>query len=149
VVEIIENNGLQLAIIIRSNYSKDGIEFFTPPEYSQQLAFMKHPSGKSIDAHIHKIVNREVSMTQEVLVIKKGIIRVDFYDLEKKYLESRVISTGDVILLAAGGHGFFVVEEVEMIEIKQGPYLDNGDKERFIKVDDEKVCIVGGGILHE
>lgn len=128
-----------LALIIPSNFHEKGIHFFTPNNFSQQLAYMNHPAGKAIDAHVHNPISREVLYTQEVLVIKKGKLRVDFYDDERKYLESRVISAGDIILLASGGHGFEVLEELEMVEIKQGPYTGDKDKTRFPSVESGKV----------
>jgi hypothetical protein len=66
---------------------------------------------------------------------RKGRLRVDFYDEDQRYLESRVLGPGDVILLIQGGHGFEVLEEVEMIEVKQGPYVGEQDKTRFIGSD--------------
>lgn len=120
-----------LAIIIDNNFSKEGIHFFTPNDFSQQLAYMKHPSGKLIQPHVHNSVSREVTYTQEVLFIKKGILRVDFYTDKQEYLESYLLHAGDVILLASGGHGFEVIEPVEMIEVKQGPYAGDADKTRF------------------
>lgn len=128
--KIIHNNQIY-AIIIRSDYSKDGVEFFTPDDFSQQLAYMKHPKGKVIQRHLHNIVKREVHYTKEVLVIRKGTLRVDFYDDAKVYLESKTLYAGDIILLAFGGHGFECLDEVEMVEIKQGPYLGDEDKVRF------------------
>jgi hypothetical protein len=122
-----------LAIIIPHDFTAPGVNFLTPDNLSQQLAFIRHPSGKLIDPHCHNPVSREVLYTQEVLVIKKGILRVDFYDDDRKYLECRVLKAGDVILLAAGGHGFEVLEEVEIIEVKQGPYAGDNDKTRFVK----------------
>lgn len=123
--------GILLAIIIRHNYSKPGIQFFTPDDFSQQLAFMAHPKGKSIDPHFHNEVSREVHYTQEVLFLKRGKLKVDFYH-EQKFTESRVLDAGDVILLAGGGHGFEVLEDIEMIEVKQGPYANDADKTRFV-----------------
>jgi mannose-6-phosphate isomerase-like protein (cupin superfamily) len=96
-----------------------------------QLAYMSHPVGKVIQAHIHNPVERTVHFTKEVLFIKKGKIRVDFYSEAQQYLESRILETGDVILLSEGGHGFEVLEAVEMFEIKQGPYAGDKDKTRF------------------
>lgn len=119
------------AIIIKNDYSRDGISFVTPNEFSQQLAYMKHPSGKIIESHIHNRVSREVLYTQEVLVIKKGKLKIKFYDNKKVYFDSHLLESGDAILLATGGHGFEVVEDVEMYEIKQGPYLGDKDKTRF------------------
>jgi len=120
-----------LAIIVRAEFSEPGIHFFTQPDFSQQLAYMHHPAGHLIEPHIHNPVPRQVHYTQEVLFIRKGRLRVDFYDEKREYLESRELHSGDVILLIAGGHGFKVLEEVEMIEVKQGPYVGEGDKTRF------------------
>ncbi len=128
--KIIYNNNI-IAIIIRSDFKKEGIEFFTPNKYSQQLAYMNHPAGYKIIAHTHNMVHRNVYFTLETLFIRKGKVKVDFYSQEKKYLESRVIKTGDVILLVSGGHGFTMLEQTEMIEVKQGPYCEDQDKVRF------------------
>lgn len=130
--ERIEHDGIMLALIIRSEYSKPGISFFTPNDLSQQLAYMHHPAGKIIDAHYHNPVPRTVVYTQETLFIKRGRLRVDFYDEQQRYLESRELTAGDVILLIKGGHGFEVLEELEMIEVKQGPYAGDNDKTRFL-----------------
>jgi mannose-6-phosphate isomerase-like protein (cupin superfamily) len=130
-VKRISHENRLLAIIVGNNYCKPGISFFTPDDFSQQLAYMRHPKGKTIQPHVHNKVQREIFYTQEVLFVKKGKLRVDFYDDQKRYLESHVIEAGDVIMLAAGGHGFEVLEELEMIEVKQGPYAGESDKERF------------------
>lgn len=131
--------GQILAIIIEAKYKKKGIEFFTPRDFSQQLGYMNHSAGHIIPPHTHNILPREVTLTQEVLYIKKGKVRVDFYNQDQTYLESTIITRGDVILLAAGGHGFEMIEETEMIEIKQGPYLEEQDKIRFAPVSNEKI----------
>ncbi len=104
-IDKIEHHGKLLAIVIRSAYKNEGIHFFTQNDFSQQLAYMNRPKGYVIDPHVHNPVQRSVSLTQEVLFIKNGKIRVDFYDQEKIYLESTILLTGDVILLASGGHG--------------------------------------------
>ena len=133
-IERVIFNNEEYAIILRDSYNKPGISFFTPAEYSQQLAYMQHPAGKTIDPHFHNKVKRQVHFTLEVLVIKKGILQVDFYNSRKEYLESRLLKEGDLILLIKGGHGFEVIEDVEMIEIKQGPFVGEKDKTRFAPV---------------
>lgn len=130
-IETVEHEGVLLSLIIRKDYAKEGIEFFTPGEFSQQLGYMKHPKGKQIQPHIHNPVKREVHFTQEVLLIKSGTVRVDFYSNNQAYIGSKTLYTGDVILLAEGGHGFEMLEEAEMIEIKQGPFAGEQDKTRF------------------
>ena len=119
------------AIIIRDNFKKEGITFFTENNLSQQLAFMKHPKGKIIQPHFHMPVKRIINSTQEVLYIKKGKIKVTFYNENKKKIGENILAKGDTILLINGGHGFEVLEPIEMIEIKQGPYVEENDKIRF------------------
>ncbi len=138
-LEEIRSNTALLAIIVRAGYDKPGISFFTPDELSQQLAYMHHPSGKSIPPHVHNQIPRQVDYTQEVLIIRRGKIRVDFYDDTRQYLQSRILSANDVILLVSGGHGFEVLEEVEMFEVKQGPYSGDADKTRFPAISAEQL----------
>lgn len=130
-VERVVHENKLLAIIIRSDYRKDGIEFFTPNDFSQQLAYMNRPAGYKIQPHIHNKVQREVFYTQEVLYIKKGKVKIDFFDDDRKPIDAITVQTGDVILLASGGHGFEMLEETEMIEVKQGPFAGDADKTRF------------------
>jgi mannose-6-phosphate isomerase-like protein (cupin superfamily) len=130
-IEHITYNNVLLAIFVSNRFATPGIHFFTPNDLSQQLAFMRHPVGKIIQPHLHNQVTREIQYTQEVLFVRKGKLRVDFYNNDREYLESRILETGDVILLVTGGHGFEVIEEVEMFEVKQGPYVGEQDITRF------------------
>lgn len=141
-IEEIKKKEKLIAFIIRDSYTCEGVNFITPNEYSQQIAYMHHATGKVIDAHVHNMVHRNVVFTQEVLIIKKGILRVDFYDEYQDYLESRKLFAGDVILLISGGHGFKVLEEVEMIEVKQGPYAGENDKKRFEGISENAIVLI-------
>jgi len=136
--QVIHNNQL-MAIIISRNFNETGVHFFTPESFSQQLAYMQHPPGKVIRPHVHNPVAREVYYTQEVLFIKRGRLRVDFYDDKQNYLESRILEPGDVILLASGGHGFEVLEDLVMVEVKQGPYTGEADKTHFAGINSNQV----------
>ena len=120
-----------IAIMIRSSHKGDGIEFFTPVNFSQQLAYMNRAEGYTIEPHRHKQVARMINFTQEVLLIKSGKVRVDFFDNYENFIKSSVLFEGDVILLASGGHGLEFLEDSEIIEIKQGPYNKETDKTRF------------------
>ncbi|HDX9580202.1 TPA: hypothetical protein ROX88_003827 [Bacillus pseudomycoides] len=130
-----------LAIIVPKDFSQPGIHFVTPYDFSQQLAFLNHPLGTIIQPHVHHMVHREIQYTQEVLFIRKGKLRVDFYNEEKTYLESVLLTAGDTILLAAGGHGFEVLEDTEIIEVKQGPYAESKDKTRFSGISSRQVIL--------
>jgi hypothetical protein len=130
-IERITKDGRIMAIIIRNDHSADGISFVTPGEFSQQLAYMKHPKGKIIVHHLHNPISRQIEDTQEVLFVKQGTVRVDLFDAQKQHFGSRMLSAGDVILLSSGGHGFEVMEDAVLIEVKQGPYLGEHEKTRF------------------
>lgn len=145
-IEKIVNNNEIIAIVMRDSYEKEGVEFVTPNEFSQQLAYMKHPKGHKIIPHFHNEVPRIIKYTQEVLIIKKGRLRVDFYDVKCKYINSIVLNRGDVILLCSGGHGFEVIEDVVMVEIKQGPYAGEEDKTKFESVNNVNIKLSGESI---
>ncbi|MFA6924568.1 MAG: hypothetical protein WC223_09985 [Bacteroidales bacterium] len=133
----IKNEEELLAIIIPFEFKKEGIDFFTPNDYSQQLAYMNHPANHKIQPHKHNKVSREVHYTLETIFVRKGKVKVDFYSNNEKYICSYEIKTGDVILLVSGGHGFTMLEQTEMIEVKQGPYAGENDKIRFKGIENE------------
>jgi hypothetical protein len=140
-IEKIIHEGKLLSIIIRQNFESDGIEFFTPDDFSQQLAYMNRAKEYVIPPHTHNAVQRDVHFTQEVLIIKSGKVRVDYYDDNRNYLESRILTQGDVVLLAYGGHGFEMLEDSEIFEIKQGPYAGDADKTRFEPVSNQQLIL--------
>jgi len=141
VIEYIKNGEQLLAIIVRNDYKQEGLKFFTSEKATQQIGCVGHPKGLTVDAHVHNMVKREVFYTSETLIIKKGKVRADIYDNDKKYIESRILEQGDVILFTAGGHGFKFLEDCQMVEIKQGPYADVSDKVRFKGIDDSQVVL--------
>lgn len=130
-IEHIKNLDQTIAIIIRASYRAEGIQFFTSDVFSQQLAYMNRPAGHVIRPHVHNPVKRDVVWTQEVLFVRSGRLRVDFFTDGRHYLESAILAAGDVIMLVAGGHGFEMLEPTEMIEVKQGPYCGDQDKTQF------------------
>lgn len=140
-IDYIKFNDCLLAIIVKNNFKHNGIKFFTDNKFSQQLGYMNRRTGYIIEPHFHKIINRNVQITQEVLIIKSGKIRTDFYSDQQEYIESRILLEGDILLLAHGGHGFEMLEDSEIIEVKQGPYCGEEDKVRFTQVDKENIII--------
>jgi hypothetical protein len=143
-VERIVHAGQELALIVRSTFHGEGITFFTPGTYSQQVGYMNRPVGYAIAPHVHNPVTREVQYTKEVLFVRRGSMRVDFYTDRREYLQSAVVHAGDVILLAYGGHGFEMLQDTEIIEVKQGPYCGDEDKTRFDAVPPGRIVIKGG-----
>ena len=141
-LERVMHNEQLIATIIRTKYHSTGIEFFTPDNFSQQLAYMNRPEGYIIPSHVHNKVHRDVYYTLEVLFIKSGRIRVDFYTAEREYVESRILEEGDIMMLTAGGHGFEMLEPSEIVEVKQGPYAGDQDKTRFPGISSEQATII-------
>ena len=141
--KIVDKNQI-MGIIILAEFCESGVHFVTPNHFSQQLAYINYAQGKTILPHSHNKIQipQEQFQIQEVLLIKKGTLRVDFYNDDQQYLESHILKTGDTILLNKGGHGFEVLENVEMIEIKQGPYFGDSNKTYFPKIDADKLSIV-------
>ncbi len=131
-----------LALIVRGKYrNKKGISFFTPNDSTQQFGYMYHKKKHIIKPHLHKKRLTKILYTTEVILILKGIVRVDFYDPKKKYLFSKIIKKNDIIMLVSGGHGFKVLKDVQMLEIKQGPYSLSKDKIKFDNIDETKIKI--------
>ena len=129
-----------LALIVRGNYrGKKGISFFTPNDSSQQFGYMKHKKNYVIKPHLHKKRLTKIFHTSEVILLLKGSLRVDFYTPLKKYLYSKILNKKDIIMLVHGGHGFKVLKDIEMLEVKQGPYNLINDKIKFNNVDNKKI----------
>jgi len=136
--EQIEHNGKLIAIILRANSTFGRTTFFSPSDFSQQLGYIVYKKNGVIKAHFHKEVHRKISLTQEVLFIRKGELIVNLYTTDKEYITSRELNSGDVIFLCSGGHGFEMLEDTEMIEVKQGPYSGkDNDKELFEGVEND------------
>lgn len=130
-LEFLYNDGELYSIIVRDSFRNDSIAFFTPDDFSQQLGYLPHKKGNVVAPHTHKLNRREVLHTQEVLFVKKGKVKINFYNPGKEYIHSEILCSGEVILLCGGGHGLEILEDAVMIEVKQGPFVGVEDKERF------------------
>ncbi|MBO6127686.1 MAG: hypothetical protein J6P79_02170 [Pseudobutyrivibrio sp.] len=137
----IEHNGVELGAIVRSTYHNSGIGFFSEENDGLQLGYMNRPDGHVIVPHTHNKIKREVYYTEEILFIRSGEVRVDFYDDNQQYIESHMVHSGDIVILKGGGHGFKVLERADIFEVKQGPYLGAQDKVRFEPIADEDAII--------
>jgi hypothetical protein len=133
-VEYIEHicwNGQPLAYIIRSELLPDKTVFLTPPEYKQQVGFVVYPKDGEITRHVHVNLERHLFGTSEVLVVRQGYCVIDVYNDARELVASRELRTGDVMLMVGGGHGFRMLEDTVLLEVKQGPYTGIDEKERF------------------
>jgi len=130
-VERITHNDQVLCILIRASLLPTETTFITPPEYKQQVGFVVYSEGGEIDRHTHRALERHLTGTSEVLVVKKGHCFIDIYSDGHELVATRELYTGDVMLMVGGGHGFRMLEDTVFLEIKQGPYTGLDEKERF------------------
>lgn len=130
-VEIIRDDDRVLAYIVSGNWLPIQTEFVTPDHLNQQIGMIVYGGGKTIQPHVHLPVMREVHGASEVVIVRKGHCVIDFYSAEKEYLLSRNLRVGDIALLIDGGHGFRMIEDTVLLEVKQGPYIGLKEKERF------------------
>ena len=137
--KVLHKNKLFALIVRRQFRKKSGINFFTPNDATQQFGFMKHKKNHFIKPHKHNKRLTRILRSTEVILLLKGTLRADFYNNNNKYLLSKIINERDIIMLIYGGHGFKVLKNIEMIEVKQGPYYLASDKVRFKAADEKKI----------
>ena len=130
-IEHISQGDRCLAIIIRTNFVPRETTFLTPSDYKQQIGFIVYPAGGEVPRHVHRPLQRQLVGTSEVLLVRRGHCVADIYNEERELIASRELREGDVILLVAGGHGFRMLADTVLLEVKQGPYTGIDEKERF------------------
>jgi hypothetical protein len=130
-VEHIMSGGRPLAYIIRSELSPSETTFLTPPEFKQQVGFVVYPAGAEIARHVHLPLERRLVGTSEVIVVRSGRCALDVYDDDHTLVATRDLRAGDVMLMVGGGHGFRMMEDTVLLEVKQGPYTGLVEKELF------------------
>jgi len=130
--ERVEKDGCLFALIFRKSISvRDGVEFLTPPDYPLQLGLIERKQGYQFRPHIHNDMHYEVNTTQEFLYLERGRLRVKIYDNDWVVLFEDELQAGDFIFSVCGGHSFEVIEDVRLIEVKQGPYPGDSYAKRF------------------
>ncbi|MFA5859195.1 MAG: hypothetical protein WC955_09025 [Elusimicrobiota bacterium] len=132
-VRIYKHKGKVIAIVVKGSYKTKGMHFFTSEEFSQQLAYVYHEKDRVVVPHIHKRYKRVLYNTQETDIIKKGKARFTLYTSEGKLFKTMILGAGDMILFASGGHGYKVIEDIELITVKQGPYAAGGRDKKYMK----------------
>jgi uncharacterized protein with PhoU and TrkA domain len=130
-IEHIACNGTPLAYIIRADIDPHETTFVTPGDFKQQVGFIVYPAGAEIPRHVHRPVERRLNETSEVLIVRRGHCEVDIYNNARDLVAVRKLSAGDVLILVAGGHGFRMLEDTVLLEVKQGPYTGLEERERF------------------
>lgn len=123
-VEIISADEKMLGYIIKKSLLPLKTKFITTPEHPFQLGYIVYPTGGVIPKHYHKPVKREIHNSSEALIVLKGECAIDFYDQQLKLVASRELIEGDIVLILSGGHGFRMHADTVLLEIKQGPFIE-------------------------
>lgn len=131
VEQIFSSKGELIACILPHNYKPNKTVFITSDYLNQQLGFIVYPENGVIKRHKHRPIKRKISGTQEILLVRSGQVEVYLFSELKEFVAKRVLSKGDVIMLIKGGHGFRMLKDTVLMEIKQGPYLGVEEKEYF------------------
>ncbi len=130
-IERVFDKDLLLAVIVYANFVDNKLNFLTPEDAILQLGYMNHPEGHVIPRHIHNKVRREIYGTQEALFIKSGKVAITLFSLQQEPVSHHSLSAGDAIIFLEGGHEVTIVNDAEILEVKNGPYAGAGDKIRF------------------
>jgi len=130
--EKIEHGGKTFAVIIRDGANLETTTFLTPQDYPLQVGFLVHKKGEEVKAHRHNKISRTVNFTEEVLIVQKGKMEIDFYDNDGEKIKSSTAKEGDIIILLDGGHGWKHDEDSKIVEVKQGPYVDVKDDKTYL-----------------
>lgn len=137
-IERIKYKGKVFALVLRKGYDEDGVNFITPKDKPIQLGVLKHQGGSKIKPHIHKNQPRTMSEIQEVLHIEYGKVEAKFYESNGSKVTATILNSGDTILLLCGGHGFDILEDSKIIEVKQGPYYGVEEDKVHLDIGDEE-----------
>ena len=130
-LETVSREGRVLAYIVSASMAPLSTTFVTPDDLKQQVGFIVYPRGGTIERHVHLPLERHLVGTSEVILVRSGRCAIDIYDDDQTFVATRELGPGDLMLMVAGGHGFRMLEDTILLEVKQGPYTGLDEKRRF------------------
>jgi hypothetical protein len=130
-VEEIVSGGRTLAYLVRGSAAPAATTFVTPPELAQQVGFVVYPRGGAVSRHRHVPIERHITGTPEVILVRSGRCELDIFDDDRAHVATHTLSAGDLMIMTGGGHGFRMLEDTVLLEVKQGPYTGLAEKELF------------------
>jgi hypothetical protein len=131
-IETIEYDGVKFAQIIWADTRVSETTFFSPPDSSFQFGLLAHEKGFVEPPHVHREIKREISDLQQMFVVQRGVVAVELYSDDKKLLKEVVLKAGDGIVLIHGIHAIKVLEDMQCISVKQGPFLGTEKDKIFV-----------------
>ena len=136
ICEIVEHGGVRYAEVIRADARVQTSTFFSRAESSFQFGLLAHEAGFVEPAHVHKPVLREIRDLQQMLVVQRGVVAVDFFDAGGKKFAEVVLRAGDAINLVHGAHSVRSLEDMQCVSVKQGPFLGAENDKVDVRVRD-------------
>jgi hypothetical protein len=133
-IESIEYNGIKYAEVIRADTKAEETTFFSPPESSFQFGLLAHEAGFIEPPHYHKPITRTIDDLQQMFVVQRGVVAVQLYSDAGNHLRDIVMHPGDAIVLIHGVHAIRVIEDMQCISVKQGPFLGTEHDKVFVEV---------------
>jgi len=135
-LEVFEHKGVRYAEVIRAESKVEITNFFSPAESSFQFGLLAHEAGFVEPPHYHKEFDRVIRDLQQMFVVQRGVVDVDLYDDEGKMIETVRLKQGDAIVLIHGVHAIKVIEDMQCISVKQGPFLGAENDKIMVSVKD-------------
>jgi hypothetical protein len=134
VKNILSSHGNIIAMIIKKQ-DVQSLNFITPETFPLQLGISNYKRGSMIRPHTHNRIKRTVDISQEMVYVEKGRVRVHFYDNKGKEVHLEVLESGDIVFFASGGHGFDILVDTKIVEVKQGPFYGTEKEKTFLDSD--------------
>ncbi|MEO8581499.1 MAG: hypothetical protein ABI425_02850 [Patescibacteria group bacterium] len=123
----------KIATIVRGTHTVENLEFFTDDTNPLQVGMHSKKAGTNLTPHIHLSKTKVITEIQEVLYLIKGKVKVTFYTIEGDIIDEKTLNTGDIAILMKLGHGFEVIEDSLILEVKQGPYPGTQHAKIYLK----------------
>ena len=134
-LEFIDKNGKRYAEIIWADSRVSSTVFFSPPESSFQFGLLAHAAGFIEAPHYHLPISRQIDDLQQMFVVQRGIVEVLLYDDEGELIRTVILKSGDAIVLIHGVHAIKVLEDMQCLSVKQGPFMGDKNDKIFVKVN--------------
>jgi hypothetical protein len=132
-IEIIEDGGTRLAEIIRADVRVESPTFFSPAESSFQFGLLAHARGFTEPPHFHRPITRTITDMQQMFVVQRGVVAVQLYTDDGRLIREVILGAGDAIVLIQGIHAIRVIEDMQCISVKQGPFLGTEQDKVFVE----------------
>lgn len=132
-IEVIEHNGTRYAEIIWADTRVEKTRFFSPAESSFQFGLLAHEAGYQEPPHFHQEFERTVKDLQQMFVVQRGVVGVQLFDDDGSLLKEVIMNPGDAIVLIHGAHAIRVIEDMQCISVKQGPFMGDAFDKVLIK----------------